>query len=114
MDTDEKEKGRSEILAYFDVRKVEVEVPEWNTYLHVRTLTGLERSRLVKQLQEAEKRGADPSVLVVIACACEPLGSLLFKPEDEAVLMGKSSLALDRVAKAAMAVNGFGPDQKKS
>lgn len=98
----------SDILALDDVQIQTVEVPEWRTTLHVRSLSGHERAKLVGRVKLCEKDGSDPSVYVVLHCCCDAEGKLLFDGLGVEKLGGKSAAALDRIATAAIGVNGLG------
>src|SRR5256885_106940 len=76
----------ADILSLDDVQINPVEVPEWKTTLHVRSLSGHERAKLVGRVKACEKDGSDPSVYVVVACCCGEATCSSFggkaKPED--------------------------------
>lgn len=98
-----------EILALDDMRTVTVEVPEWNTSVKVRTITGAERDAW-ELSQLADRKGNTLSNLrasFVAITAVKDDGTLIFTPQQVAALGNKSAKALDRIYTAAATLNGL-------
>lgn len=104
--------GRDAILAVEDVQTIDVFVPEWNTNVLVRGLTGAERDAY--ELSITQGKGKDQSLnirnarakLLVICCVDEE-GNKLFQQSDIALLGQKSAVALERLFDAARKVSGL-------
>ena len=106
---------RDAILGADDLPRREVEVPEWGGRLWVRTMTGLERDRyeaglVVEPGTKRADRLANLRARLVALTAVDAAGERLFAETDVEALGAKSSKALDRVADAALKMNGLGPD----
>lgn len=106
--------NRNDILAVNDLATDLIEVPEWGGQVRIRVFSGVQRDRLDAFLtRNTDKDGnlKDPSGLRVLVCVlacCNDDGTPLFKPEDAKALEVKSSVALDRILKAASKLNGLG------
>jgi len=92
---------RAAILEANEMQPVVVPVPEWGGDVLVRPLTLGEMSALLPKIQ----RDGDVSVDLVIACACDDSGVLLFSPDDADALRSKHYAAMQRVAMVALKVN---------
>lgn len=101
-----------DILKINDVETVPVEVPEWKTTVHVRTLSGDDRAQLTAVMKQLEKQNrlSDLATHTVILACCEPNGERCFSKDDFGALNGKSAKALERIAAAAMKLNGMAED----
>lgn len=106
--------NRNQILAASDVQIERVSVPEWGGDVCIRVLSGSQRDKLdafVTRNMTKEGTLKDPSGLRVLICTlacCDEAGKPLFKADDAAELAEKSSAVLDRIVKAASALNGLG------
>jgi hypothetical protein len=102
------------ILAANDLRIESVDVPEWGGAVGVRVMDGESRDKLDAFLARAidkDGRVVNPQglrTMVAVLCCCDAVGAPLFTDKDVAALARKSSAALDRVWKAASALNGLG------
>ena len=97
--------GREDILNCIDARFQDVEVPEWDGTVRVRSLTGLQRSKL---LEISEKIKTEEWIeRVVAACICDENGNPIFTQEDVQKLAEKNSAALNRVFEVADRLNGM-------
>jgi hypothetical protein len=92
---------RNTILGMDDLPRTEVEVPEWNGSVYVRTLTGSERVRLSEILESGDATGAQ----VVALVAVDEEGNRLFSEDDVDALSEKNGKALERIVSAAMEWN---------
>ena len=104
---------RDQILAAQDIPEKLVEVPEWSAQVLVRGMTASERTRLLELATTGEGglelRAFYPEI--VISTAYEIDGSaLLFTSADRDLLLGKSAVALDRIAKVGIDLSGFGSE----
>lgn len=105
---------KSQILAV-PVKVEIVSVPEWGGDVFVREFSGKSRAEIIAFL--ADKRKLGPSEveastsevfpLVVRISACDDKGELLFDAAEVATLYERSGRALERVAMAAMKLNGL-------
>jgi hypothetical protein len=101
---------REQILNIQD-RKVEaVEVPEWNTTLYVRTFTGADRARLMALHKKHADNPAELNTHLVLMAASDDKGNPIFAEADFDQLNGKSATAIDKVAVAALKLNGLDSD----
>ena len=106
---------RDAILGADDLETEEVEVPEWDGTVWVRTLTGKERDRFEADCiakRNGQLESADVNLdnvrarLVVLACV-DSKGESLFTPEDVDALGRKSGAALNRVFVVAQRMAGL-------
>jgi hypothetical protein len=102
-----------EILAVNDRRAQKVDVPEWGDFVYVRAITAEEREALAAKIQAEEKKS--PSNIAGVICAfviSDDQGNRIFTDAQAAELGKKNASALQRIAKAANALNGLGADQQ--
>ena len=100
------------ILAADDIKIERVAVPEWDGYVHVRTIAASVRDQWeVLVAQEDKDVNRDLSASFLVLCICDAEGTLLFKPGDAAKLGAKSSAALKRLWRVARRLNGIGDDE---
>jgi hypothetical protein len=104
---------RDKILQATDIRRESVHVPEWDTTVEVRGLSGSQRAKLMKTGFDA--RGtADFEKLypeLIISSTFDPeTGTPVFTEADRDALNGKSGSALERIAQTAMRLSGLAPD----
>ncbi len=95
-----------------------VDVPEWGGTVYVRAMSGAQRDEFdcVVASKTVDGKVTDPSgfkSLLVFMTACNNTGELMFCKDDEDALDGTSGAALERVALAAMEVNGMTPSSVK-
>ena len=109
---------KAEILAV-PLATEAVDVPEWGGTVKVRVMSGLERDqfdRVVASKSNVDGKVTDPSgfkSLLVRLTVCNDDGELLFSQDDVSELDGTNGSALERVAFAAMAINGLSPNGVK-
>ena len=108
MDTLTKE----QILKQDDLKREQVDVPEWGGSVWVRTLTGTERDQFEGSV--IERRGKDTAfnyrnlrAKLAVLTIVDEKGTRLFTDDDVAALGLKSSAALDRVFEIAQRLNGL-------
>lgn len=98
---------REAILGAQDLKSQDVDVPEWNGTVRVRMMTGAERDAIGAKLLGADNKPdmMRYRLLLVAACMVGEDGAALFGPDEVEQLAAKSSIALDRVFRAADALN---------
>lgn len=122
--------NREQILAIKDYQIEPVEVPEWNTTVYVRTMTGDCRDKFEAKAAEAAaslalkgqidvKAGEEVDMSKVLDfsgmigvrarlvawTACDEKGKLLFTDDDIKALGKKNGVAMDRLFEVAQRVN---------
>jgi hypothetical protein len=98
-----------DILGADDIRTEYVEVPEWGGTVRLRSLTGLERDRIVNASQKDEN-GPAFYARVVAASLIDDDGKNIADPSAAAKLVKKNAGALFRVWKACARLSGIGDD----
>lgn len=104
---------REKIFGIDDAKKELVEVKEWGISIEVRSMSALERSRLLEKVVDGKGKVnfelLYPSV--VIACSFDPeTGEKIFTPEDFAALNEKNAGALEHITKVALKLSGLDVD----
>lgn len=89
-----------------------VEVPEWGNTIHVKSMSGHERSQFntIKESLKAKNQEADCDTWAVILTACDSAGNRLFINQDFDLLNAKSAKVISSIAKVAFQLNGWLPD----
>lgn len=102
---------KDEILQADDIRKEEVEVPEWGGSVWVKTMSGSERDRFEASIISAkgERNLVNLRAKIVAMSVIDESGKRLFTFEDALELGKKSARALDRVFSVAQRLSGFTP-----
>jgi len=103
--------NRDQILAAHDLKKVEVEVPEWGGSVYVKTITAAERDNFESAIYHNKNKININNVRARLASltVVDEKGKKLFAPEDIGALGKKSAAALDRVFQAACKINKMTP-----
>lgn len=106
-------KLREKILNSQDIKQQLVHVPEWESDILVKSMTGKERSLLFSTAIDAKGKldfeKAYP--IILIATAYDPeTGEKVFGPADMEQLNTKNAAAMERVAKVAMKLSGLDAD----
>lgn len=104
--------GRDEILGLSDLAMEEVHIPEWNTYVRVRGMTGTERDAFEESI--VERKGRDMEVnmknmraKLIQKCVVGEDGKPLFSPADVEALGKKNAGALQRIFNVAQRLSGI-------
>lgn len=101
---------RDRILAADDIGKEIVHVPQWNVDIEVRTMSAVQRSRML-QTCTLPDGGVDLDRLypmLIIATVFDPeTGAQAFDDEDMALLQEKSASAIEFVAQKTMQMSGM-------
>lgn len=113
-------KTKDEILGFNDVTIKEVDVPEWNTKVHVRSLSGERRNAYEMSLIRRQKTPqggidilpdtANRNARLAVLGICDDAGDLLFRPEDAPSLGQKNAGALQRICDAIEKISGMADD----
>ena len=102
---------KAEILSLNDSKIESVDVPEWKTTVHVRTMTGAERDAFEVSCM-AGKAGtnnlANVRARLCAVCLCDENGVRLFSDGDADALGKKNGAALERIREAAQKLNRIG------
>ena len=97
---------RDQILAAKDFRIDKVAVSEWSCDVHIRTMSGTQRS----EYEQAVYKDGKPETRHFFAellcrCLCDENGELIFSASDVAALSDKSAPVLARLAEQAAKLN---------
>lgn len=93
--------NRDQILTADDMRKEEVQVPEWGGSVFVRNMLGFERDAFEAAQIGKKEPLKNFRARTVAATVCDEQGTLLFTKDDVEALGKKSSTALNRVFEVA-------------
>lgn len=106
---------RQSILEAEDIESETVDVPQWGVKVLVKSPTARARSRLMRQFIDPDSGDLDYEAMypaLVIATAHDPeTGELLFTAEDANALNQKNGAAVETIAKPALRLAGFTPDE---
>ena len=102
---------RSKILAAEDLTREAVWIPEWETKVWVRTMTGAQRDTWEREVAAEMKDGTvNVRARLALLTVCDEQGKVLFSERDLLSLAGKSAAALDRIFEVAARLNHVLPD----
>jgi hypothetical protein len=96
---------RDRILAASDLRRVEVDCPEWGVSVFVQTMTGSQRDRWELAHQRDPER--DIRARLAVFTVVDADGVPVFTEADVAALGGKCVAPLQRVFNAALELNAI-------
>lgn len=97
--------GKSQILAFDDLERVQVNVERWGVSVFVRTMTGSERDRFEAEYRRDELK--DFRAKLAVFTVCDVCGELLFTPADIPALAAKSASALQQIFDVALKLNAI-------
>lgn len=104
--------SREAILGCDDLKREEVQVPEWGGSVFVRVMSGAERDWLDAsslndqgEAKSVHDRLANYRGRLVVLTTCNEDGSSLFMLPDAEALGKKSAAALDRIVEVAQRIN---------
>ena len=100
----------AEILAHDDQEIEPIDLPEWNGKAFVRVMSGTDRDRLERAIDQKTASRA----MIAAYTLCDAKGNRLFTDNDLPALAQKSSVALDRVVDVALRLSRIGPEQEKA
>lgn len=101
---------RDRILAAEDIQTRRVVVPQWEVEVELRTLSALERTRLIKTCTDGEGNVDLEKMypmLVIAACFDPETGGKVFDVSDFDQIADKSAAAIEFVARNAMELSGM-------
>ncbi len=103
---------RDMIMAAEDLPMERVEVPEWDGFVYVRTITGVERDRyengcFAGKGKKREWGLRNVRARLAVLSVCDETGAPLFTDNDAAALGEKGAKALDRVFDVAQRLSGL-------
>lgn len=101
---------RDRILSADDIGKETLSVPQWNLDIEVRTMSAVQRSRMLQTctLPDGNIDLDRLYPMMIIATVFDPeTGGQAFSPDDISVLQDKSAAAIEFVAQKAMEMSGM-------
>ena len=98
--------SKDDVLKKNDHKTIEVEVPEWDCTVNIKTITATERDRFEQQVYGKSTSNVRAKFLVL--CIVDDDGNRVFNDADAATLGMKSGVALDRLFTKAAALNCLG------
>lgn len=101
---------RDQILNANDRKTAKVETPEWGGHVYVRTLSAAELRGYQANLKAVEDQ-ATKDGLMAVTIMCDEQGNRIFSDDDAALLAGKNSKVLDRIAGAFAKLNAITDEQ---
>jgi len=104
---------RDKIKAVNDIEKRTVIVPEWDTTLEVRSMSGTQRAQIfTRNTDEKGKVRTDRIYLdVIVCCTYDPeTGERIFADEDIEWLGNKKGAVLERIGAIAFEISGIGKE----
>jgi hypothetical protein len=108
---------RDVILATDDITIEEIEVPQWQVTVGVKTMSGYRRAQMMKRASDPETGIVDFEHLypeIVIACCVDPeTHEPLFRENDRDALNTKAGAALELIAGAGLRVSGLDKTAEK-
>lgn len=96
-----------DILGADDLTIESVDVPEWGGTVHVRALSGAEREKYARSVEEYHAKGQMQALLVAMA-TCNAQGDRVFTDDRVELLSRKSARAIGRLADVASRLSGLG------
>ena len=103
---------RDRILQSKDIQSNKLTVEQWGVELDIRTMTAIERSRLVATCSKPDGSVDMEKMypLLLIAAVYDPeTGEKVFSADDMEALQEKSASAIELVAQKVMEVSGMTP-----
>lgn len=100
--------SKDDILNINDVKKEQVEIPEWGGYVYVRVMSGFARDQFESQFIGSNGKGfTNVRAKLASLTVCDEGGRRLFTEADISALGEKSGAALDRIFEVAQRINHF-------
>lgn len=101
---------REQILGAPDIKRVQMDVPEWGGEVHIAALTAADRDAFEAHLQRKREGQPEPPTLAVLAALalCNAKGDRIFTAADASELGKKSDAAIVRVTDRALELGGMG------
>lgn len=104
---------RDRILAAEDIDSRTIHIEQWDVDVELRTLSAVERTRLVKSCTDAEglvDLEKMYPLLVIASCYDPETGGKVFDISDMDAVGDKSASAIEFVARKAMEMSGMNPN----
>lgn len=101
---------RDQILTADDIGRQTIQVEQWGVELEVRTLSAVQRSRMLKtcSLPDGSVDLDRLYPMLIIATVFDPeTGDQVFTPDDMLALQEKSAASIESVAQKAMEMSGM-------
>ena len=107
--------GRNEILEAKDLKKEEVNVPEWGGTVFIRTMRADERDAYELSCYDSREESGGKHqqhirARLLVYTVCDEAGVRMFSEADLDALGAKSAKASDRLFAVAQKLNGIGDD----
>jgi len=99
--------SRGDILGAQDIKREEIEVPEWGGKVLIKSLDGFARNQWLQSFNEAD---GFTNERLIIASVIDESGSLIFSQNDIESLKKKSARAVGRIANRISKLNGLTVD----
>lgn len=102
------------ILQSDDFRYEEIEVPEWGGSLRLKSLSGTERTAVIRMLNQKKDTVDGVYEKVIIFSAVDADGRKIFEDNQStlSILQGKDAGVTQRIAMKALELSGLGPNSK--
>ncbi len=107
--------SKAEIFAAPDIQREPFPVPEWgeDAGIYLVQLSGIGRASITAVYQDFKDSGAAKQSdalqdAMMIACVTDDGGTPIFTADDLPALRAKNGVVLERIVKAALALNGMG------
>lgn len=105
---------RDQILSANDLGMDAISVPEWGVGGGVKKLSGLERAKLVDEVnkykEETNANNVRKLAVIVVYSFVDESGARVFSDDDVEAVANKEMEVLDRIATKALEVNGLNGD----
>jgi len=104
---------KESIKSQQDVKIEKVEIPEWNDFIYVKSMSGKERDQFENEMYSRGENGEMVSNLenlrarMIVLTACDDKGNRIFKDADAEWLGEKNAAALNRIFNKANELSGF-------
>lgn len=95
-----------------EIRMEKVEIPEWDSFVYVRSMSAKDRDEMEGEAAIRNQRGEglytkDLRSLMTAKCVCDSEGNLLFKNGDFERLGDVDGQALSRIVPVALRLSGI-------
>lgn len=121
--------NKNEFLGIDDAVYENVQVEEWDTWVRIKMMSGLEREayegslfayrdEILKAKENEETSSTEFSIvhmkcLLLIFCIVDDKGNTIFELKDISVLKNKNLNALDKIYNASKKLNAIGVDEEE-
>ena len=107
---------RDKIISADDISKKQIEIPEWECSIEIRTMTAKQRADILNEVTDDSGK-LDHSKLgpfmIIASCFDPETGELIFTKDDVEMIMSKASGPVEKLMSEAMTLSGFGKDAVK-